>query len=170
MVQDIKIRKAKPGDEIGVANLFKIGLERKEFLYTGTNKPKTKKEIKKMRKDYSQSNKFIFIAVNNQKKKIIGCSSFEFKKKGRISHVGEMGWIIHPDYQKKGIATVLLQTILSYAKKKALKRAEAEIAIENKASIKLAKKLGFKIEGRKKKAFLTDDGRYIDMYVVGKWL
>lgn len=57
---------------------------------------------------------------------------------------------------------------LEFAKKKGFKRAEAEMAIKNKSSWKLAKKCGFKIEGIKKKALLTDDGRYIDTYVVGK--
>ena len=70
----------------------------------------------------------------------------------------------------KGVGTKLLRTALQFAKKKGFKRAEAEMAIKNKGSVKLAKKLGFKIEGTKKKALLTDDGKYIDTYIVGKIL
>ena len=88
----------------------------------------------------------------------------------RLRHRGELGWGVHPDYQGKGIATKMLTEALKFAKKKGFKRAEAEMAIENKASWKLALRCGFKIEGTKKKAMLTDDGRYIDTYIVGKIL
>lgn len=50
------------------------------------------------------------------------------------------------------------------------KLAEAEIAIKNVASWKMALRCGFNIEGTKKKALLTDDGKYIDTYIVGKIL
>ena len=81
-----------------------------------------------------------------------------------------MGWGVHPEYQGKGIGTKLLKESLKYAKKKGFKRAEAEMAIENKGSWKMALKNGFKIEGKKEKALLTDDGRYIDTYIVGRIL
>jgi len=57
--------------------------------------------------------------------------------------------------------------ILSY---QGFKRAEAEIAVPNKASVKIAQKTGFKIEGRKEKSFLLDNGKYVDGYIVGKVL
>lgn len=34
----------------------------------------------------------------------------------------------------------------------------------------MALRCGFSIEGTKKKALLTDDGKYIDTYIVGKIL
>ena len=47
---------------------------------------------------------------------------------------------------------------------------EAEMAIKNVWSWKMALKLWFKIEWTKKKALLTDDGKYIDTYIVWKIL
>jgi len=78
--------------------------------------------------------------------------------------------MVHPDYQGRGIATKLLKALLVEAKKKGLKRAEAECAVANVASWKLAKKCGFKIEGKKIKALITDDGKSIDTYIVGRLL
>ena len=56
------------------------------------------------------------------------------------------------------------------AKRKGFRRIEAEAAVENAGSVKLAKKCGLKIEGRKKAGLLLDDGRYVDTYIFGKIL
>ncbi|MEK6848576.1 MAG: GNAT family N-acetyltransferase [Nanoarchaeota archaeon] len=169
-MNDILIRKAKPGDEIGIAQIRKEGLIRKNWLYTGGNKAPSKEKIKKMRKDLSTKNpeNICLVAVDKSREKIIGSIFGGFKKDGRLRHRIELGWGVHPDYQGRGIGTRLLETMLQQAKKKGFKRAEAEMAIENIASWKLALKFGFKIEGVKKRALLTDDNRYIDTYIVGK--
>jgi RimJ/RimL family protein N-acetyltransferase len=165
------IRMAKPGDEIKVAEMVKEAYKRKAWLYTGRMEIPDKKKIKKMREQYSKkADSFCFIAIDESNKKIIGSCFFSFRKTGRLRHRVEGGWGLHPDYFGKGIGTSLLNKSLSYARKRGFKRAEVEAAIENKSSWKLAKKCGFKIEGIKKKALLTDDGRYIDTYILGRVL
>jgi RimJ/RimL family protein N-acetyltransferase len=169
--KEITIRLAKPGDEIKVAEMMKEAYKRKAWLYTGRMEIPDKKKIKKMREQYSKkSDSFCFIAIDNSNKKVIGSCFFSFRKTGRLRHRIDGGWGLHPDYFGKGIGTSLLKKALSYAKQKGFKRAEAEATIENKSSWKLAKKCGFKIEGTKKKAFLTDDGRYIETYILGRIL
>ena len=152
--------------------MTKVGFETKNWVYTGSNLAPDKEKIEKMRKDFADKNQdtFSFIAIDKKNKKIVGSMMSSFKKNGRLRHRIGMGWGIHPDYQGKGIGTKLLKESLRYAKKKGFKRAEAEMAIENKGSWKLALKNGFKIEGEKKKALLTDDGRYVDTYLVGRML
>ncbi len=170
MKKGIIIRLAKPGDEIGIAEMVKIGLKIKNWIYTGSNYAPDKKKLEKWRKKfYKNADSFAFVAIDKSNK-IVGSMTSSFKKKGRLRHRIDMGWGVHPAYQGKGIATKLLQESLKHAKKKGFKRAEAEMAIENKGSWKLALKCGFKIEGKKKKALLTDDGRYIDTYIVGRML
>jgi RimJ/RimL family protein N-acetyltransferase len=173
MKSDIIIRKAKPGDEKSVAEMVAEGLKRKIWLYNGSNTIPDEKKIEKMRKRYEEwgKNNFVFLAINKNTKKVVGSITADFKKVGsRIRHRIDCGWGVHPDYMGQGIATKLLKTLLAYSKKDGFKRAEAEMAIENIGSWKLAKKCGFKIEGTKKKALLTDDGRYVDTYIVGRWL
>jgi RimJ/RimL family protein N-acetyltransferase len=172
MKERIIIRKAKLGDEIGIAEMTKVGVETKNWVYTGSNTVPDKEKVEKMKKGFVDKNpdSFSFIAIDKKNKKIIGSTFFSFKKKGRIRHRINMGWGVHPEYQGKGIGTKLLKESLKYAKKKGFKRAEAEMAIENKGSWKMALKNGFKIEGKKEKALLTDDGRYIDTYIVGRIL
>ncbi len=164
----IKIRKAKLGDEIGISKVVKEGLKRKSWKYTGTNKY-TKKKLESLKNSLSaKSTSRCFIAIDSKTNNIIASIHYEFKKVGRIKHVIGLGWGVHPDFEGQGIGTRLLNFALNDAKKRGYKRAEAEIAVENIASWKMALKCGFEIEGTKKKALLTDDERYIDTYIVGK--
>jgi RimJ/RimL family protein N-acetyltransferase len=166
----IKIRKAKLGDEIGISQMFKAGIKKDTWKYTGTNKY-TKEKLENLKKSLSKkTNKIYFIAIDLQTNQIIGSVEYLFNQNGRLRHRIEMGWRVHPDFSGKGIGTKLLKFALNDAKKKGFKRAEAEMAIKNIASWKIALKCGFKIEGTKKKALLTDKGRYIDTYIVGKIL
>lgn len=167
---NILIRKAKIGDAKGRADMWNAGIRNKFLTYTGSNNKKTKKDIKKWEKRIAAKSNgdFTFVAVDKKKNIIVGSASFSGSKMGRARHRGELGWIVHPDYSGQGIATKLVKAILKEAKNRGFKRAEAEAAIENIPSVKLAKKLGFSIEGIKKKGLLLDDGRYVDTYIFGK--
>jgi RimJ/RimL family protein N-acetyltransferase len=168
----ILIRKAKPGDEIGIAKMKKEGFKRKNWNYTGSNDLPDKKKLEKMRKSFSdkKAESFSFVAIDTKQHKIIGSISSSFRKKGRLRHRIDMGWGVHPDYQGKGIGTKLLRESLKFAKQKGFKRAEAEAATENIASVKIAKKCGFKIDGKREKGLLLDNGKYVDTYIFGKIL
>lgn len=168
----VEIRRAKKGDEKGIAEIFKEGLKRENFVYTGTNEPFSKERLAKWKKRLANKNpeSYTFVAIDKEKNKLVGTTTFHFRKTGRTRHRVDFGWVVHPDYQKKGVATNLLKTALKFAKSKGFKKAEAELAVKNKSSEKLSKKLGFKIEGRKKDGLLLDNGKYVDTYTVGKVL
>jgi RimJ/RimL family protein N-acetyltransferase len=170
MSDNIIIRKAKAGDEIGVGKMFEEGFKRKNFIYNGSNKAPDAKKLKKMRAGYKEPGNIAFVAIDKINKKIVGGTHGGFKLTGRTRHRIDIGWMVHPDYQSSGIATKLLKSLLIEAKRKGLKRVEAECAVVNIASWKLAKKCGFKIEGRKIKGLLLDDGRYVDTYIAWKIL
>jgi RimJ/RimL family protein N-acetyltransferase len=164
----ITIRRARPGDEVGVAAMVREGLKRKNWLYTGTREAPNKKRLKKWRAQYRNTDHLQFLALDG--KKVVGSTSGDLGRQRTRHVVWGIGWGVHPDYQRKGIGTKLLRKLISYAKKRGFRRFEAEVAVENAASLKLARKCGFRIEGRKKRALLTDDGRYIDVYVMGRLL
>jgi len=166
----IIIRKVKAGDERGVNEILKAGLKAKNFCYIRRIKPWNSRELKEAGKLYSSKNpsSYTLVAVDKEKNKIIGACHSGFKKEGRTRHVVDFGWFVHPNYQGKGVASSLMKKALDHASHRGFKRAEAEIAVKNTASLKLAKKFGFKVEGVKKKGFLTDEGEYIDLLVMGK--
>ena len=170
MKEKIILRKAKKGDAVGIAKLVKEGLDKRNFQYIGRNKPWNKKKVKEMDENLGKKGGIIFVAEDVNAKKIVGSFSCFYNPEGRLRHCGDCGWSVHPDYQKRGIGTELLKKIMVEAKKQGLKRLEAEMAIRNEGSWKMAKKCGFKIEGKKEKALLTDDGKLIDTYVMGRIL
>ncbi len=165
----IMIRIAEKGDGKGIAESFNEGIRRGINKYTGSNALKSFTVIKKYNKEFikHKKNEFIFVAIDTINGKIVGFCTFAAKENGRTRHRGEVGWVVHPDYIKRGIATKLLKTVLAEAKKRKFKRVEAEVAIGNISSIRLAKKCGLKIEGQKKAGLLLDNGTYSDTYIFG---
>ncbi|MEM4181650.1 MAG: GNAT family N-acetyltransferase [Candidatus Pacearchaeota archaeon] len=168
--KEIFVREAKFGDAKKVAEMIKEGLERKNFIYTSNNKPWSEEKIKRIDEQYKNKEGIFILAFDKKTKKVVGVVLCNYKKEGRTRHVGGCAWFVHPDYQGGGIATNLLKELIKKARKRGLKRLEAEAVVINKPSWKLALKCGFKIEGKKKKAFLTDDGKYLDLYVLGRIL
>ncbi len=165
---DVVIRKAKKGDEVGIAENFNEGLKKGVFNYTGSNKKRTKKDLEKWKDSFNKETSIIFVAeINN---KIVGSVFFLAKEKGRTRHRLSGGWSVHPDYQRRGIGTLLLKTAVKEAKKRGFKRLEAEVAVKNISSWKISKKAGFKIEGIKKKGLLLDNKKYADTYMLGRIL
>ncbi|MDD5416678.1 MAG: GNAT family protein [Candidatus Aenigmarchaeota archaeon] len=166
----IIVRRAKVGDENGMINFVNEQIRKKEWNYTGRNKLKDKNNLKETRKNLlsKKPKTYYFLAFDG--KKVIGSVGITPRNNGRLRHRASIGWGVHYNYRGQGIATKLVTTMLVFAKKKRFKRLDAEIAVENIASVKLAKDLGFKIEGHIKKGMLLDDGRYVDTYVVGKLL
>lgn len=166
----IEIRKARVGDERGIADIQKEGIERGKFIYLNTNQPYSKEQIKNLAKELKSDSKnnLVFIAILDRK--IVGSLRFSNRENSRKSHIVDMGWLVHPDYQGRGIGTRLLDAAIKYAKSRKFKKIEIEVAEENIASIKLAKKFKFLKEGTRKKALRLDDGKYIDMYIFGRLL
>lgn len=167
----ILIRKARKEDIKGMVGFFNEGIRRGFYVYNGTNKIRSAKEIREREKKFlkDRKNKVEFVAVDEDNNIVVGSCGM-WAGTGRTRHRGELGWGVHPDYARKGIATKLVETIIKEAKTRGFKRIEAEAALKNVASVKLAKKFGFKIEGIRKKGLLLDNGKYVDTYLLGKVL
>jgi L-amino acid N-acyltransferase YncA len=168
-MNNLTIRPAKLGDEKQINQMTKLAHRKKVWPYIGLYKydreflSNLKKQIKNPQHGASH-----FVAINEKDRKIIGFFSYFFEPKTRVRHKICFTWKIHPDHFYKGIGAKLLEYTLKDAKKKGFKKAVAFIVLKNKASIKLALKYGFKIEGLITNYFLTDDNRLEDCYFVGK--
>jgi acetyltransferase len=57
----------------------------------------------------------------------------------------EMAIVVRDDYQHQGVAALLLQSLISHAKSKGLKRMEGEVLSENVEMLRLARSFGFKL-------------------------
>lgn len=83
------------------------------------------------------------------------------RKSKRMIHVGEVGIMIHPKYQGKGIGTKLLKAAIRLARKKGYRRLEADTLATNMAMRRIAQKAGFKLEGIRKMR-IRKNNQYLD--------
>jgi RimJ/RimL family protein N-acetyltransferase len=166
---DVSIRLARKGDAKAIVDSWNESFRKGHLKYTGTRQ-RSRDDIKRFDKRYSENKKntFTFVALEN--KKVIGLCGFSASELGRTRHRGEVGWMVHHDYVGEGIATKLLNAVVREARRRGFKRIEAEAAVANTASIRLAKRLRFRIEGRKRAGLLLDNGKHVDTFVLGKIL
>lgn len=80
-------------------------------------------------------------------------------------HVGVMGCGLLPEFRGRGLGAKLIAKTMKKAEDIGLKRVELTVNADNKNAVGLYQKLGFEIEGIKKKASLID-GKYVDIYMM----
>lgn len=88
--------------------------------------------------------------------------------RGRQRHGAGIGLMVDDRFQGRGIGRLLLETLLDLADNHlGLLRVELEVMPDNDRAIQLYERLGFVIEGRKRRAVLRH-GEYIDLLVMGR--
>ncbi|MCW4038076.1 MAG: GNAT family N-acetyltransferase, partial [Candidatus Bathyarchaeota archaeon] len=78
-----------------------------------------------------------------------------------MEHVASIGISVHPEYWGRGIATALIKAAIELARRKGLRRLEAETLSANTAMRYTVEKLGFTLECLRKKRVLKA-GSYHD--------
>ncbi|MCM3786099.1 GNAT family N-acetyltransferase [Neobacillus mesonae] len=95
-------------------------------------------------------------------KYVVGYVGFQTPT-GLISneHVLEIHIAVHPDYQKQGIGSRLIEAVKELASKQNIKKLRLRVLSHNKAAISFYEKCGFVEEGRLMSEFYIG-GAYID--------
>lgn len=170
--KNIRILKAKPSDAQEMVDLWAIGAKSGNWCWICSTKIPGDADVASLQQELAKTepSQVRFIARDSETNMLIGTMVGSWRPESRMRHVVSCGWGVHPDFQGRGIGTALLDELLAYVQKQGFKRVEAEIAVENIASLRLAEKQGFVRECVKKSAFLTDDGRLVDMIVMAKLL
>lgn len=168
----ISIRKAVPGDGKAIMECMNESCENncKECVnrYACNNNFFLVASPDMIDKKLSLKNGVTLIALDG--KKVVGFSIYAVHKFSKMQHRAECGWLVRKSYMNKGIATMLVEALIKEAKKNKLKRLDAEASVHNKASLRVAEKLGFKIEGKREKGLLLDDGKYEEVFILGRLL
>ncbi|SER97315.1 GNAT family N-acetyltransferase [Lachnobacterium bovis] len=88
----------------------------------------------------------MWIVIDKDTDKLIGRVGIEYKDRGKEHNI-EIGYAIHPDFQRKGIATEVCMKLFEVAKEEfGIKELVCYVDLENEPSISFAKSLGFKYE------------------------
>ena len=78
-----------------------------------------------------------------------------------MSHVGEVGIMVHPKHQNRGVGTALLKACVHVSRKRGFRRLEADTLAHNTAMMRIAEKAGFTLEGIRRGRFKRDN-TYLD--------
>jgi len=88
----------------------------------------------------------------------------------RIKHVAHVDKLaINQSLRSKGLGTIFFNEIINSLAKEGIKKIELVVEVDNARAISFYKKLGFEIEGTRKKLF-NRDGEFIDSYFMAKML
>lgn len=86
----------------------------------------------------------------------------------RKNRRAEVGFIVRPDRQGRGLASAAVRTALRFGvDAMALHRVEADVDPDNAGSIRLLERLGFRYEGRLRDRWFTFVGEWKDSLIYG---
>ena len=101
--------------------------------------------------------RYVFAVFAKENNQMIG--SGEFNLRDLSNKVGEIAYIIHPDFWGKGIATEVAKLLVEFGFETFhLHRIYATCDPRNSGSIKVLEKTGMKLEGRMREDLLIKDG------------
>jgi len=100
-------------------------------------------------------------------KKIVASISFSNGKRKRVQHYGEFGMSVRKEYWGIGIGSILIDTLIDWAKSHELvTKINLMVREDNNRAIGLYIKKGFKIEGRIPRGIRFKE-EYYDVYCMG---
>jgi L-phenylalanine/L-methionine N-acetyltransferase len=99
---------------------------------------------------------------------VVAAGALHLVGTARRRHVGQIGMMVHDEFQGRGVGTALLDGLLDLADNWLnLHRVELDVYVDNVAGIHLYKSRGFVIEGTRAD-YAFRDGRYVNAHVMGR--
>ena len=163
---EIKIREIEVEDYKELLDFMKKVKGETNFLlgYPDEIKLSYEDEKERIKKVKSSETSNYFVVMKNSK--IIGCIGFNGNTARKTKHYGTIGISVLKEYWGRGIATTLLEKLISWAKEKGIKKINLDVFENNERAIKLYKKFGFKLEGCIEDG-IFDGENYINLLVYG---
>lgn len=167
-MEGVTIRWVRLSDAPQLVAFKKAVTSESPFLLTYPDEVEDVFEARRFISIYLTDDRRIFLVAEYQGE-IVGMITLAGSSRRKILHKAELGISVRKPYWGKGIGSALISEALRIAKQKGFKKIQLEVMEHNERAIRLYKKFGFEVEGRKKKAICMD-GQYFDLLVMGKWL
>ena len=117
------------------------------------------------------ANQHQFVAISkgqDNEELIVGTAGLSVNGSHRMRHSGNIGIMIHKDYQNKGVGTALIAALIDMADNwLMLVRLELTVFENNERAIHLYEKFGFEKEGLKQLAAIRE-GKYENEYLMAR--
>ncbi|MFL5814999.1 MAG: GNAT family N-acetyltransferase [Bdellovibrionia bacterium] len=113
----------------------------------------------------------IFLVAETENREIIGTIDFTPSRLLRHRHWGEFGMGVIASHRGQGVGQALLESLLQWAERQgSIEKVCLSVHADNTRAIALYKKLGFEIEGIRKRETCFGPGEYVDAVLMAKFL
>jgi RimJ/RimL family protein N-acetyltransferase len=168
---EVVIRSATKNDASAILDLSKsvIGEEVYQLTSGAEFKMTIDAEEKWIESHLTNPSRIILVAQVNSK--VVGMLDFSNGHRQRIAHTGEFGMSVEKGYRDQGIGSLLLQVLIEWAaQNKTIEKIGLNVHSDNDRAIALYKKMGFEIEGVRKRDLKYGEGQYVDTTVMGRFV
>ena len=145
VVNEIAIRAVRPDDKERIVKAFR-GLDRDSvYLRFFTHRKELEEEELRRVTECDGVNHVVRVATvgSGEEERIIGMGSYV-----RSGAAAEIAFAVEEDYQRRGIASRLLQQLTAMARAQGIERFEAEVLAENAAMLSVFRKSGLRMRTR----------------------
>lgn len=165
---EIVIRPVRPGDGKGINELRRMPGVFENILGIPSER-EARNEAGIAALDHATQHHFAAVTYNEQGEEImIGYGSLTVASNPRRRHCGDIGLMVHRDYQGRGVGTKLMEALIDMADNwLMLVRLELDVFADNARAIALYKKFGFVEEGLKR-AEAIRNGEYVDSLLMAR--
>lgn len=167
----VLVRSALQTDAAQILCLAKSVIDEEIYQLTSSSEFKMTIEDEKkwIRSHLENPQHLLLVAILNDQ--IVGMLDFSNGRRQRIAHTGEFGMSVAKEFREKGIGSCLLSVLLEWANSaKTIEKINLSVHSNNERAIALYKKMGFEIEGVRKKDLKYPNGEYIDTVIMGRLL
>ncbi|MBK7960639.1 MAG: GNAT family N-acetyltransferase [Bdellovibrionales bacterium] len=168
---EVVIRSATKQDADAILELSRgvIGEEIYQLTSGSEFRMTIEAEEKWIESHLTNPNHIILVAELNSK--IVGLLDFANGHRQRVSHTGEFGMSVEKSVREKGFGSLLLQALIDWAaKNEKIEKIGLSVHNNNERAIGLYKKMGFEVEGVRKRDLKYGDGQYVDTVVMGRFV
>ena len=118
-------------------------------------------------KQAHSENQITLLALLNDE--IAGIVNITADQRKRVRHIGDLFIVIGKKYWNNGLGSLLLEEVVEWAQASGiLRRLQLTVQTRNQAAVHLYQKNGFVIEGRQDRGAYIEDGKFIDVYRMGR--
>ncbi len=87
----------------------------------------------------------------------------------RIRHIGQVFIVVKRAFWNQGLGKFLLEEAIDWAENSGvIRRLELTVQVRNKRAVHLYQAFGFEIEGIQKRGAYLAEGKFLDVYLMGK--
>jgi RimJ/RimL family protein N-acetyltransferase len=168
---EVIVRSATKQDASAILDLSKdvIGEEIYQLTSGSEFKMTIEDEERWVESHLANPNHIILVAEMNSK--IIGMLDFSNGRRKRIAHTGEFGMSVDKSARDQGIGSLLLVALIEWTSKNStIEKIGLSVHSNNNRAIALYKKMGFEVEGVRKRDLKYGDGQYVDTVVMGRFV